>query len=71
MTKLSWIARECLYIPFQIHNIPKNTVSYALVLEDKDAFPVSRGFSWIHWVAANITDTNIKANASKNKPNFV
>lgn len=57
--------------PFEIKNAPKGTKSYAVFLEDKDAFPVSKGFSWIHWVAANITTTKVAENASKNKPNFV
>lgn len=34
--------------PFEIKNAPKGTKSYAVFLEDKDAFPVSKGFSWIH-----------------------
>lgn len=45
-------------------------MSYALVLEDKDAFPVS-GFSWIHWTAANITRTVIKENESQTATDFV
>ena len=57
--------------PFEIKNAPKGTKSYAVFLEDKDAFPVSKGFSWIHGVAANITTTKVAENASKNKPNFV
>lgn len=46
------------------------TVSYALILEDKDAVPVC-GFSWIHWLAANITKTEIKENESILKKDFV
>lgn len=40
---------------FQISwsELPANTKSLALVFEDYDAIPVC-GFSWIHWVAANI-----------------
>lgn len=57
--------------PFEIKNAPKGTKSYAVFLEDKDAFPVSKGFSWVHWVAANITTIKVAENASKNKPNFV
>ena len=56
---------------FEIKNAPKGTKSYAVFLEDKDAFPVSKGFSWVHWVAANITTIKVAENASKNKPNFV
>ena len=35
------------------HDLPINTKSLVLVFEDFDAIPVC-GFSWIHWVAANI-----------------
>lgn len=31
-------------LPFKIEEAPKNTKSYAIVLEDKDAYPVSGGF---------------------------
>ena len=57
-------------LPLKIDNPPEGTVSYALVLEDKDAIPVC-GFSWIHWVAANITRTEIEENASVLKKDFV
>jgi Raf kinase inhibitor-like YbhB/YbcL family protein len=56
-------------LPIKIENSPKKTVSYALILEDKDAVPVC-GFSWIHWLAANITKTEIAENASILKKDF-
>mgnify|MGYP000537819398 CR=1 FL=1 len=40
-------------LPFKVENAPKETVSLAIVLEDKDAYPVTGGFAWIHWLAAN------------------
>lgn len=52
-------------LPFCIEEAPKETVSFAIVLEDKDAFPVTKGFSWIHWTACNITKTKIEENASQ------
>lgn len=58
-------------LPFAIEGAPSETVSYALVLEDKDAFPVSGGFSWIHWTAANITRTEILENESQSAIDFV
>lgn len=58
-------------LPFKIEHAPKDTVSYAIVLEDKDAYPVSGGFSWIHWTAANITRTEIKENESQTATDFV
>lgn len=58
-------------LPFAIENAPKDTVSYAIMLEDKDAFPVSGGFSWIHWTAANINRTEILENESITATDFV
>lgn len=57
-------------LPFEIHDAPANTVSFALLLEDKDAVPVC-GFSWIHWVAANITRLKIEENESQTARDFV
>ena len=58
-------------LPFKIENAPENTMSYAVVLEDKDAYPVSGGFAWIHWTAANITRTEIMENESRSAVDFV
>lgn len=58
-------------LPLSIEEAPENTVSFALVLEDKDAFPVSGGFSWIHWTAANITRSEIQENESQSATDFV
>ena len=49
-------------LPFIVENAPQETVSLAIVLEDKDAYPVTGGFAWIHWLAANITRFEIKEN---------
>lgn len=57
-------------LPLKIEDAPCQTVSYALVLEDKDAFPVC-GFSWIHWTAANITKTELLENESQTATDFV
>lgn len=58
-------------IPFEILEAPTSTVSYAIVLEDKDAYPVSGGFAWIHWLAANIKRTTIAENESVTASDFV
>lgn len=58
-------------LPFKIEDSPNEAVSYAIVLEDKDAYPVSGGFSWIHWTAANITRTEIMENESQMAADFV
>lgn len=58
-------------LPFEIKDAPSETVSYAIVLEDRDAYPVSGGFAWIHWTAANIVRTSIKENESQTAADFV
>ena len=58
-------------LPFKVENAPKGTVSLAIVLEDKDAYPVTGGFAWIHWLAANITRFEIKENESQTATDFV
>lgn len=58
-------------IPFEIVDAPEGTKSFALFLEDKDACPISGGFSWVHWVAANITRTKIEENESLTATDFV
>ncbi|MDU1005564.1 MAG: YbhB/YbcL family Raf kinase inhibitor-like protein [Clostridium butyricum] len=60
-----------LSIPFKIENAPANSISFALVLEDKDAYPVTGGFTWIHWLAANIKRSELKENESQNAKDFL
>ena len=54
-----------------MENAPQETVSLAIVLEDKDAYPVTGGFAWIHWLAANITRFEIKENESQTADDFM
>jgi Raf kinase inhibitor-like protein, YbhB/YbcL family len=58
-------------LPLKIEDAPENVVSFALVLEDKDAYPVTKGFSWIHWTAANITRSELRENESQTAKDFV
>lgn len=58
-------------LPLKIENAPKSTKSFAIIIEDKDAIPISGGFSWIHWVAANITKSEIKENESRTNNNII
>ena len=58
-------------LPYRVSDYPKETVSFALVLEDKDAYPVTGGFVWIHWLAANITRDELKENESQSAHDFV
>ena len=58
-------------LPFTVEDVPQGTVSVAIVLEDKDAYPVTGGFAWIHWLAANITRFEIKEDESQTAEDFV
>ena len=58
-------------LPFEVKEAPMGTVSLALVLEDKDAYPVTGGFAWIHWLAANITRLEVKDNESQTATDFI
>ncbi len=58
-------------LPLKFENYPSETKSFAVVLEDKDAFPVSGGFSWIHWTVANLTKNELLENESQNATDFV
>lgn len=51
-------------VPFEIVDAPAETVSFALVLDDVDAVPVC-GFTWIHWIAANIKKTELPEDDSR------
>ena len=55
---------------FKIVDAPIKTKSFAFVLEDKDAIPVC-GFSWIHWVGANLIDSEVSDNVSQSTDAFV
>lgn len=58
-------------LPFLVENAPEQTVSFALILEDKDAYPVTGGFAWVHWMAANITRCELRENESQTAADFV
>lgn len=58
-------------LPFKIEEAPDGTACFAIVLEDKDACPVTGGFVWIHWLAANITHDELEENASQSACDFV
>lgn len=57
-----------LSLPLSWRDIPKGTKSFAIIMDDYDAIPVT-GFTWIHWTAiipGNIRE--LEENASlKNK----
>lgn len=57
-------------IPFEIHDAPVGTQSFAVVLEDKDAITAS-GFVWIHWLIANLERTQVQENESQSATDYV
>ncbi|NBH14469.1 YbhB/YbcL family Raf kinase inhibitor-like protein [Lachnospiraceae bacterium] len=57
-------------LPFKIEKIPENTSSFAYILEDKDAYPVV-GFTWIHWLGANLQREEVKENESQTATDFI
>lgn len=58
-------------LPFQIHEAPADAISFAIILEDKDAHPVTGGFVWIYWIVANITRTEVLENVSQASNDFI
>lgn len=63
---------RCLYIRYRlkIEDAPQGTRSFAIVMEDKDAVPVC-GFSWIHWLVANLTRDELLAGESQTATDFI
>ena len=57
-------------LPFKIEKAPENTSSFAFGLEDKDAYPVV-GFTWIHWLGANLKKSEVKENESQTATDFI
>ncbi|MCU0077937.1 YbhB/YbcL family Raf kinase inhibitor-like protein [Extibacter muris] len=57
-------------LPFKIEDMPENTASFAFILEDKDAYPVT-GFVWVHWLGANLTRNELKENESQTATDFL
>ncbi len=58
-------------LPVCICEAPAAAVSYVLILEDKDAYPVSGGFVWVHWLVANLKRTEILENESQTATDFL
>ncbi|MCI8646624.1 MAG: YbhB/YbcL family Raf kinase inhibitor-like protein [Firmicutes bacterium] len=61
-----------LSIPLAWSGFPENTVSFALVFQDYDNIP-EEGFSWIHWLAADIpcTQTRLPEDASRRNHSLI
>lgn len=56
-------------LPLSIEKYPKDTKTFAIIMEDKDAIPVV-GVSWLHWSVANLTIASLAENASVNAKDF-
>ena len=70
-SQISPITKRCnRSFPLKIEDAPAGTVSFAIIMEDKDAIPTN-GYSWIHWVAANLTRTELADNESLTATDFV
>ncbi len=58
-------------LPFEIINIPPDTISFAVILDDPDSLPVC-GFIWTHWLIANLQRNHMTPNESiQRHPDFV
>lgn len=55
---------------FTVADAPAGTASLALLLEDRDAFPVTGGFSWVHWAACNIALSGLEEGAAASECGF-
>jgi Raf kinase inhibitor-like YbhB/YbcL family protein len=59
-------------IPLKWTNPPKGTKSFAVIMEDRDAIPVT-GFTWIHWSVADIDGEKreLEENESRTNTNLI
>lgn len=57
-------------LPLKFVDYPGETKTFAIVMEDKDAIPVT-GFSWLHWSVANLKVDELPENASMYGEGFV
>lgn len=57
-------------LPIKIENVPDGTISFALILDDPDSQSVC-GYTWIHWLVANLTKTKIEAGESEMADQFI
>ena len=55
---------------FSIEEIPSGTVSFAFIFDDPDSVPVC-GFTWIHWLGANLCQSNLPENESIHATTFI
>ena len=60
-----------LSLPLEWKDAPKGTKSFAIIMDDYDAIPIT-GFTWIHWSVIIPGNTNsLKENASLENKNII
>lgn len=59
-------------LPLEWSDPPKGTKSFVIIMEDRDAVPVT-GFIWIHWSVADIEaeKRELKEDESRNNPELI
>ncbi|MDR0888119.1 MAG: YbhB/YbcL family Raf kinase inhibitor-like protein [Candidatus Methanoplasma sp.] len=57
-------------IPFEIYESPEDTVSFAVIFDDPDAVPAC-GFTWVHWLIADLKRTSVYENESITTKDYV
>jgi len=55
---------------FEVKDIPQGTISFAFILDDPDSVPVC-GFTWTHWLGANLCQESVAENESIRAMTFV
>jgi Raf kinase inhibitor-like YbhB/YbcL family protein len=58
-----------LSFPFEIHDAPENTKSFAIIYDDDDAVTAC-GFTWVHWLVADLKKTIVEENESLTATDF-
>lgn len=53
-----------LSLPLEITGAPEGTVCFAVYMDDPDAKPLC-GYNWVHWMAANISQSSIPEDFSR------
>lgn len=59
-----------LSLPVSIEDAPKGTKSFAVIFDDPDSVPVC-GYTWVHWLVANLTKQELLENESQTSFSFV
>lgn len=54
---------------FEIHDVPEGTGSFAVIFDDDDAVRVC-GFTWVHWLIADLKRTKVEENESVSAKDF-